>query len=114
MTGLQLHRSRIEADVILGRDPFLTVLFRNAGKLIACDVWSRGFVWAVVSTWLMLAYNERNVGLSDVVHLSLGAHAVLAWLHWAARDQFKEAISALCDTLRSWKGAPRAPEKAAE
>lgn len=108
----EILKARTEHDVVLGRDSFRAVLARNAGKVLACDIWSRGFVWAAAASWAAWTGCGRTATLPETVQLALQAHALVAWLHWSARDQFKEVVSASAAALRAWKGAPPAGPEA--
>jgi hypothetical protein len=81
----------------------LRVIYYNVTRLLFVELLSRGFVWVAIATWVGLTVINSSKVLPETVYWGYGAHVVIAFLYWAARDQFVEIIDAVADWLRGVK-----------
>lgn len=99
----QLADLRASYAPVLGRDSLFTVIYYNVTRLLFVELLSRGFVWVAIATWVGLTVINSSKVLPETVYWGYGAHVVIAFLYWAARDQFVEVIDAVADWLRGVK-----------
>ena len=105
-----IEAARLKAAPILGRDSAWAVLKYNVAKLLLVDLPSKGFLWVVVATTVGLYVVDAKQQLPEMVYIGYGAHVVIAFLYWAARQQFTEVIDALCDWIRNDRGGAAPPK----
>ena len=100
-----LETARAAASPVLGKDKIGDVIAYNLSKLIFVDLLSKGFLWVCIATYIGIRMAESGK-MSDAVLYGYGAHVVLAFLYWAARGQFAEVVTALCDWLKGVRVGP--------
>jgi hypothetical protein len=103
-TRRAIEAERLKAAPVLGRDGAGAVLWYNLTQLLCVDLPSKGFLWVLVATTVGLYVVDAKQQLPEVVYIGYGAHVVIAFLYWAARQQFTEVIDAICDWIRAGKG----------
>jgi hypothetical protein len=100
-----LELARASVSPVLGKDRLRDVIGYNLAKLLFVDLLSKGFIWVCMATWVGLRVVESGKA-SDTVLYGYGAHVILAFFYWAARGQFAEVVTALCDWLKGVRVGP--------
>jgi len=100
-----IDKVRAEYDPVLGRDPWPIVMF-YCGLKLTLKFFSLSGLFAMVATGVLM--DIIDVGAEHKAALSLStwypwAFAMIAWLNWAARPQFKRLSNAVATYLENKK-----------
>ncbi len=96
-----LRDSRAKYAPILGKDSWVTVLKYNFAQLFFCELLSKAGAWAVGATTIALtityfeANNTKSWVMSSLQTWFVWGLVMLSSLHWAAKDQFRQLMSAI-------------------
>lgn len=98
----ELEQARARRAPVLGEDDWGETFKYNLASFLFCDLVSKAFAWVVISTGLLawLTYQDANHPtwtMSTLQTWFIYGNEIASLLHFAAKDEFKKVIAALCN-----------------
>jgi hypothetical protein len=111
-----LELERLAHAPVLGKDAAFAVVWYSFFRFLTLHVITPSGAWVIWASWnywttldTLLDKDKVDTQVSDIIFWWDGAHACLAWLWFAARDQAKNILSALAKRIGGGTDLPIKP-----
>jgi hypothetical protein len=96
-----LERVRARRAPVLGQDDWWETCKYNLSMLLFCDCMSKAFLWVMIACGFLFyleweSANHPSWEMGSLETWFVWGNAVGSLLHFAAKDEFKKVIAALC------------------